>query len=327
MMLLLLFSIFVIVHGQLSVDELFVFNSKYTSTGNCSNFQYKFNNIRINSTNYNQLIFDCDSSNIIFRNTEYISSSFCPDDENYLANFRINFYNLSQTLIQVNQLNFHGIELCSLDDLIQKHYSEYPYYRSQQALLINLENDDKKDRHHLAIATNGEMTFILFILSSEYNKTLRNNQIELIFPNENIFKFNRSSINVWRIDQGFVHSPKSLESSTIYQLSKSKFTLFNNETFFLYGTQISYPLRFTISIDDTPVTCNYNYILRCEFPILPLNIHDTHEPMLKVIYNRNSIFNATLKLIPRIRLDQVPTRHSISDIGTFQVNIDENLCA
>jgi hypothetical protein len=49
--------------------------------------------------------------------------------------------------------------------------------------------------------------------------------------------------------------------------------------------------------------------------------------MLKVIYNRNSIFNATLKLIPRIRLDQVPTRHSISDIGTFQVNIDENLCA
>jgi len=328
MMLLLLFSTFVIVHGQLSVDELFFFNSKYTSTGNCSDFQYTFTNIRINTNNYNQLIFDCNSSSIILRNTEQISSSFCCDDENYLDNFRIHVHHLSETSIQVNQLHFHGIELCSLDDLIQKHYSEYLYYRSQQALLINLENNnDTKDRYHLAISTNGEMTFILFILSSESNTTFRDNQIELIFPNENIFKFNQSSINVWRIDQGYVRSPKSLENSIIYQLSKSNFMLFNNETFLLYGTQISYPTQFIISIDETPVTCNYDYILRCIFPILPLNVLDTHKPMLKVIYSRKSIFNATLTLIPRIRLGQVPTNHSISDIGTFKVNFDENLCA
>src|ERR1700733_7678196 len=91
MMLLLLFSIFVIVHGQLSTEELFLFNSKYTSTGNCSDFQYTFSNFRINSNNYNQIIFNCNSSSIIFRNTEQISSTFCPDDENYFQNFRINF--------------------------------------------------------------------------------------------------------------------------------------------------------------------------------------------------------------------------------------------
>jgi hypothetical protein len=327
MMLLLLFSIFVIVHGQLSVDELFFFNSKYTSTGNCSDFQYTFNNFRINTTNYNQLIFNCNSSNIIFRNQNQRSSSFCPNDENYLNDFLIHFYQPSQTLIQVNQLLLNGIELCSLDNFIQTSYIEYSYYRSQSALLINLENNDnKQEKHHLAIATNGEMTFVIFILSSEYNTTLRENQIELIFSNNHIFKFNRSSINIWRIDEGYVRSPKSIEKS-IYQLSKSKFTLFNDETFFLYGTQTYYyPTKFSVSIDEIPVTCIYNYILKCTFPILPLNIRDTHEPMLKVIYNRVSIFNATLTLIPRTRLDQVPTNHSITDIGTFKVNINENLC-
>ncbi|CAF3112696.1 unnamed protein product, partial [Rotaria sp. Silwood2] len=164
------------------------------------------------------------------------------------------------------------------------------------------------------------------ILSNEYDKTLVENGIELIFPNENIFKFKQSSINVWRIDQGYVRNPSSLKSS-IYQLSKSKFTLFNNETFFLYGTQISNSRRFSVSIDEILVKCNYDYILQCTFPILPWNVLDKHQPMLRVIYNREYIFNATLTLIPRTRLDHVPTNHSLTDIGTFKVNIDEKLCA
>lgn len=327
MMLLHLFSIFIVVHGQLSVDELFVFNSKYTLTGNCNDFQYSFSNFRINSNNYNQLILNCNSSSLIFRNQEHISSLICPNDEDYFQNFRIHFPDLFQTSIEVNQLHLHGIELCSLDELIRNVYNKYSYYRSRWALLINLENKNKQEKHHLAIATNGEMTFILFILSSEYNTTIIENEIELIFPNENIFKFNRSSINVWQIDQDYVRSPTSLENSVIYQLSKSKFTLFNNETFLLYGTQISYPRRFLVSIDQTPVSCKYNYILQCTFPILPLNVRDTHEPMLKIIYNGNSILNTTLKLIPRTRLHQVLTSQSITKIETFEVNIDEKLCA
>ena len=326
MLLLHLFSIFISVYGQLSVNELFFFNSKYTLTGNCSDFQYTFPNFRINSNNYNQFIFNCNSSSLIFQNQEQNSSLICPDDKNYLQNFRIHFHHLSQTSIQVNQIHLHGIELSSLDDLIRNVYHEYSYYRSQWALLINLENNNQQEQHHLALTTNGEMTFILFILSSEYNTTLIENEIELIFPNENIFKFNQSSINAWRIDQGYVRSPQSLEKSIIYQLSKSKFTLFNNETFFLYGTQVSYPSRFLVSIDQTLVTCKYDYILQCTFPILPLNLHDTHEPLLKIIYNRKSIFNTTLKLIPRTRLNQVWTNHSVTNIETFEVNIDENLC-
>jgi len=171
------------------------------------------------------------------------------------------------------------------------------------------------------------MTFILFILSSEDKTILKDNQIELIFPNENIFEFNQSSVNVWRIDQGYVRTPKSLEDSIIYQLSKSKFTLFNNETFFLYGAHISNPKQLTVFIDETPVKCNYDYILQCTFPILPLNIRDTYQPMLKINYYTEPIFNATLTLIPRTRLNQVPTNYSLTDIGTLEVNIDENLCA
>ncbi|CAF1401446.1 unnamed protein product [Rotaria sordida] len=326
MMFLFLFFIFVVVHGQLSVDELFFFNSKYTLNGDCNNFQYTFTNIQINTSDYNQIILNCNLSSIIFRKKDYISSSICPNDENYFKNFLIRFHHLSQTFIQVNQIHLHGIELCSLDDLIRRSYGEYSYYRSQWALLINLENYNRQEKHHIAIARNSEMTFILFILSKEYDKTLIENDIELIFPNENMFKFNQSSINVWRIDQGYVRSPNSLKNS-IYQLSKSKFTLFNNETFILYGTQRSYPRRFVVSIDETLVKCNYDYILRCTFPILPLNILDIHQPMLKVIYNGESIFNATLTLIPRTRLHDVPINHNIFDIGTFVVNIDKNLCA
>ena len=322
-MLWLLFSIVTIVHGQLSVDELFYFNSKYTSTGNCSEFQYTFSNFRINPNNYNQLTFDCNSSSIIFQNKDRTSSSICLNDEDY---FRIHFHHLSQTIIEVNQLHLHGIELCSLDDFIRNIYHEYSSYRSRSALLINLKTNNQQEQYHLALATNGEMTFIVFLISSEYQTKLTENEIEIIFANENIYKFNQSLINVWRIDQGYVRIPQSLENSIIYQLSKTKFTLFNNETFFLYGTHLSQPRRFSISIDDTPVTCKYDHILQCTFPILPLNTHDTHKPVLKVIYNTNAILNSTLTLIPRTRLDRVPTNHSIYSIRTFQVNIDENLC-
>jgi hypothetical protein len=318
-MLLLLFSIFIIVHGQLSIDELFYFNSKHTSTGNCNEFQYQFSNFRIKSNNYNQLVFDCKSSSIIFQNKDRTSSSICLNDDEY---FRIHFDHLSQTIIQVNQLHLHGIELCSLDDFIRDVYHEYSSYRSRWALLINLKTNNQREQYHLAIATNGEMTFILFLISSEYQTKL----IEIIFPNENIFKFNQSLINVWRIDQGYVRIPKSLENSIIYRLSKTKFTLFNNETFFLYGTHLSQPRRFSITIDDIPVACKYDHILQCNFPILPLNIHDTHKPILQVMYNKNNILNSTLTLIPRTRLDRIPTNHSIFNIKTFQVNLDENLC-
>ncbi|CAF3391855.1 unnamed protein product [Rotaria socialis] len=325
-MFLILFSIFIIVHGQLSNDELFTFNSKYSSTGDCNNFQYKFKNFGINSNEYNQLILNCNSSTIIFRNNNRISSSFCPDDEDYFRNFLVRFPDLSQTSIQVNQLHLYGIELCSLDDLIRSVYGEYSYYRSKSALLINLENSNSQEKHHLAIATNDEMTFILTLLSTDSNRTLIENKIELIFPNENIFQFKRSSINVWQIDQGYARTPRSVSSPINYQLSKLKFTLFNNETFFLYGTQISYPSRFLVWVDETLVSCNYDHILRCIFPILPLNLLDIHQPMLKIKYNGVYIFNTTLTLIPRTRLQKVPFNHSVRSIGTFQANISENTC-
>lgn len=326
MLLVFLFSIFVFVHGQLSVDEIFFFNSKYASTGNCSDFQYNFTNFQIKSNTYNQLIFNCDSSSIILRNRERIPSSFCSDDENSSNDFLIHFHHLPQNFIEVNQLHLHGIELCSLDNHIQNHYSEFSYYRSQWALLINLQTNNKQEQYHLAITTNGAMTFILFLLSSEYNKTFESNPIELIFPNKHIFKFNQSSTNIWRIDQGFVHSPESLGNPINYQLSKTKFTLFNNETFFLYGTQLLNSRRFSVSVDQTPVMCSYDHILQCTFPILPLNIDDTHEPVLTVIYNWRLIFNATLTLNSRIRLNQIPTNQSLTNIAAFKVHIDEDLC-
>ncbi len=326
MILLLFISIFFIVYGQLSLDELFFFNSKYTSTDNCTDFQYQFPHFRMNNNTYNQLIFNCNSSNIIFRNTDQTSSSLCSNDEYDLENFRIYFHDLSQTFIQANQLHFHGIELCSLDDFIQKTYSEYSYYRSQWALLINLETNNKQEQHHLAIATNNEMTFILFIISSKYNSNFSKNPIELIFPNENIFQFNRSLINIWRIDQGFVHIPQSLENVITYQLSKSKFTLYNDETFLLYGTEILNPRRIAVYIDNTLVQCIYDHILQCTFPILPLEIHDSHKPLLKVIYNLRESFSANLTLNPRIRLGQIPTNHSITNIETYNITLDTNLC-
>ncbi len=326
MRFLIFLSIFLIIHGQLFLDELFFFNSKYTSTDNCTNFQYEFADLRINYHKYNQLIFNCNSSNLIFRNIDQPSSSSCPNDEHNLDNFRIHFHNLSLTFIQANQLHFHGIELSSLDDFIQKTYSEYSYYRSQWALLINLETNNKQEQHHLAISTNGEMTFILFIIPSKYSSTFSRNPIELIFPNENIFQFNRSLINIWRIDQGFVRIPQSLDNIINYQLSKSKFTLYNNETFVLYGTQILNPRRLSIYIDDTLIKCTFNPILQCTFPILPLEIHDSHQPVFKVIYNLREIFRANLTLNPRIRLDQIPTNHFLTNIRTYQINLDTNLC-
>ena len=208
------------------IDELFFFNSKYTSSGNCTAFQYNLTDIRINHNIYNQLIFDCNSSSIIFRNTEQVVSSFCSEEENTFQNFRIYFHRSSQRLIQVNQLHSHSIELCSLDHFIQTTYSEYSDYRSQWAILINLENENQKEQQHLAIATNGEMTFILFFISSESSAILNNNQIELIFPNENSFQFNRSSIDVWRIDQDYVRIPKSLDQSLILPIIEIKIYTF-----------------------------------------------------------------------------------------------------
>jgi hypothetical protein len=326
MKLAIFISIFLIVHGQLSLDELFFFNSKYTSTDNCTDFQYEFTDFWINYNIYNQLIFNCNSSSLIFRNKDQPSLASCPKDEYNLEDFRIDFNNLSLTFIQANQLHFHGIELCSLDDFIQQTYSEHSSYRSQWALLINLETNNKQEVHHLAISTNGEKTFILFIIPSKYNSNFSQNFIELIFPNENIFRFNRSLINVWRIDEGFVHIRQSSYAIVNYQLSKSKFTLYNNEKFVLYGTQTLNTRRFSIYMDGTPVECTVNHILRCTFPILPWYIHDSHQPVFKVNYYSIEIFRANLALNPRTRVDQIPTNHSLSQIGTYEINMDPNLC-
>lgn len=325
-MLWALFFIFVVVHGQLSIDELFDFNSKYTSTGNCQNFQYNFSDFRIKSNIYNQLVLNCDASTIVFRNKNIISSSLCPDEEMYFENFRVLFPDLSQITIQVNQLLLHGIELCSLDDLIQRTYSEYSYYRSERALLINLKNTTAEEQQHLAIATNGEMTFILSILSTKDNNTLNENKIQIIFPYENIYKFNQLSVHVWRIDQGYVRSPPLRDTSRNYQLSKSTFTLFKNETFFIYGTQLTSQSRFSVSIEGIRVVCKYEHIFQCTFPILSWHVVDKYEPTLQVVYNKEELFNTTLTLIPRTRLHNVSTIHSITNISTFEVNIDPNRC-
>ena len=320
--LLFFISTCLIVQGQLSIDELFFYHSKYTSAGNCHDFQYKFPHFRVNYHHYDQLMLDCSSSTIIFRNTERESSSFCPNDENYLEKLRIRFSHRFFASIRVTQFPLHGIELSSIDDFIQKTYTEHFYYRSQWALLVHLENENKQESHYLAIAANDELTFILFVTLSSSNSNL----VELIFPYENRFYFNHSSVNVWRIDQGFVHIPKLLERKTPYQLSKSDFRLFDNETFYLYGTETFVSRRLVVHIDQELLTCTFDRLLQCIFPILPLDIHDSHRPLLKVKYGGLAIFNASLTLNPRIRLNQIPTSHSLTDIASYKIDLDPNLC-
>ncbi|CAF1636161.1 unnamed protein product, partial [Adineta ricciae] len=318
------FAIFVVIHGQLSIDELFLFTSKYTLSGNCTDFQYNFSKFRVQPNVYNQLTFDCQSSELVLRNQDSSFSSICPTDEKYGQTMRIHFNQPIPTSIQVNQLQLYGIELCSLDELLRNVYPEHSYYRSRWALLINLDNNDK-NQQHLAIATDGGMTFMLFLLSPDENSTIANNQIDLIFPGEQSFRFNQSRINVWQVDPGYVRSPRSVEFSD-YQLSKTTFTLFDNETFVVYGTQVSLPRRFLVYVDDTLASCKYDYILQCQFPILPLYLSDTHQPVLKILYSRLQILNTTLTLVPRTRLHQVPTNHSLTEISTFEITLDENLC-
>ena len=331
MLALLLFAV-AIVQGQLSVDDLFSFHSKHARSSNCSGFQYKLDDLTLNAVVYNHLSIDCNGSRIILRNKEAEASPICPNDKRASEDFSIYFRRSSQiffndaTTVQVNPIRLYGIELCSLDEFIHGVYPEHSSYRSRWALLINLENTYEGKQHRLAVATNGEMTFLVFVLSSDFDTTVIDNDIELSFPNENLFKFNRSSIHVWRVDQGYAHSPKSMDESNAYQLSKSKFTLFNNETFFVYGTQVALLRRLFVSIDDIALECYFDHILRCVFPILPLNLPDTHQPRLIVAYNRETRINTTLTLVPRTRLQSVPTNHSIFELAKFELSLTKNLC-
>ena len=320
--LLLFISICLTIHAQLSIDELSFVNSKYTSVGNCNDFQYEFPHFRVKYHYFDQLILNCTSSSIIFRNTERESSSFCPEDEDYLEKFRIHFSSRSFTSIRINQFLLHGIELASLDDIIQNTYVEYSYYRSQWALLIHLETDNKQQSYHLVVAANDEMTFLFFVTPSSSIKTA----IEMIFPFGNRFQFDQSSVNVWRIDQGFVSIPKSMEAVMPYQLSNFEFRLFDNETFYIYGTEGLTARRLAVQIDQTPVTCVVDRPLQCTFPILPLNIDESHRPFLQLIYISRYVFNATLTLNPRIRLNRIPTKHRLTNIPSYKIDLDPNLC-
>ena len=321
-----------IVHGQLSVDELFNFRSKYALTSPCSDFQYRFADLRLNSLVYNDLRLDCDSSTIILANREQTSASICSNETEYLRNFRIHFRPSSlialsrQTVIQVNQLQLRGIEMSSLDDYIHQIYTEYSFFRSRWALLINLEQAGGNKWHHLALASNDEMTFLVFLFARESNPVVIENSIDLVFPQENFFTFNRSQQLAWRIDQGFVRIPNLLEAAP-YQLSKNRFTLFGDEIFLIYGVHsASMARRLLVLIDDTRVICVYNSLLRCTFPILPRSIGDTHQPTLKVKYYGEVMFNASLTLVPRTRLHLVPVNFTLLNISAFEVTIDENLC-
>ena len=332
MLALLLFAV-AIVQGQLSVDDLFYFNSKHARSSNCTGFQYPLDDLTLNAVVYNHLSIDCNGSRLILRNKGADPSPICPNDKRWSEDFSIHFRRSSQiffngaTNIQVNPIRLDGIELCSLDEFIHGVYPEHSSYRSRWAFLMNMENTYEGKQHRLAVATNGEMTFLVFLLSSDFDPTLINNDIELSFPNDNVFKFNRSVIHVWRIDQGYAHSPKSVDESNAYQLSKSKFTLFNNETFFVYGTQAALPRRLFVSIDDIAVECYFDHIVRCVFPILPLDTAETHQPRLIVSYNRDTKMNTTLTLVPRTRLQSVPTNHSIFELAKFELNLNKNLCA
>ena len=320
-----------IAHGQLSVEELFNFHSKHAMSSPCATFQYRLADFRVSSLVYNDLRLDCDSSTIILTNREQASSSICSNETEYLYNLRIHFRPASlitltqQTVIQVNQIQLRGIELSSLDDFIHQKYVEHSYYRSRWALLINLEQDRGSQRHHLALATNGEMTFLVFLFAREQIPLVIENSIDLIFPQGNGFSFNRSEQIVWRIDQGYVRNPSTLEEIP-FQLSKTRFTLFDNETFILYGTQSITARRFLVSVDETRVTCVHSFILRCIFPILPWSIGDAHRPTLTVKYFGDVLFNASLSLAPRTRLSHVPSNFSLTNISAFEVTIDANLC-
>ena len=327
MFVLLFFLLAAVVHGQLSISELFQFHSKYASSGNCSDFHYAFKNVHGNFLIFNGLRIDCNSSSLILESQSISdSSTLCIKDIEYQQNFRVHFHSIqsigNEMKIETNQIQLYGIELATLDDFIHEIYSDLAYYRSQWALLINLGQNN-----HFALALNDEMMFLVF-LNPTYNDLEPSmiSQIDLIFPNHNIFSFNRSQLNVWRVDEGFVRNPTISKTSTDYQLSKSSFQLYSNETFFIYGTQELLPRRFQVLIDEIPASCNLNYIFRCNFPLLPSTINDTHQPKLRVIYSRRSILNATLTLRPRKRLSHIPTTFSLMNISAFQVTLDESLC-
>lgn len=311
-----------ICHAQLSIDELSFINSKYSSMGHCNDFHYEFSHFRVNYHQFDQVILDCTSSSLIFRDTAQESSPFCPDDKDYFGKFSLHFSSASFASIRTNQFPLHGIELASLDNIIQNAYIEYAYYRSLWALLIHLENDNKQRSYHLAIVTNDEMTFLVLITPSLSMRT----SIEMTFPYGNRFEFNQSSVNVWRIDSGFVLVPKSIEEEMPFQVSKLDFRLFDNETFYFYGTQGLTARRLAVKIDQTPVTCVLDRLLQCKFPILPLEIDDSHRPLLQLMYFGRYVYNATLTLNPRRRLNRIPTTHRLTDLSSYEIVLDPNLC-
>ena len=327
-----LFSFVSIVHGQLSPDELFTFYSKYSHSDECNEFSYDFRPIPIFPLVFNQLRFDCDSSTLILRNLNDNFSSLCVNETESLRTFRVLFRRSSlvsirdETKIEVNQILLRGIELTSLDDFIHRSYSEHGSFRSQYALMINVINSFDGKTHHIALATNRDLTFIIFRFDSNVEVNNVEPNVDLIFPNENFFSFNRSNENVWRIDEGFVRSPKALQTPIHFQVSKLEFTLFANESFVVYGTQGSPRGRLSAKIDKTTVACTFNYILRCRFPILPANIDDDHRPQLKIFYGEINIYNKTISLNRRTRLNDIPRQLDISNISAFQVNLNENLC-
>jgi hypothetical protein len=328
-----------VVNCQLSADELFYLNTKYRQSNNCSDVKYAVPDMRLGSYNYNQLKIDCDAMTIILENEDSSLFNMCTDDSKVLNDFRIRFHRSSSILfnkhtsIEVTQLRLFGIGLCSLDKFIHRVYPEYSFYRSQWALLINIEYEEKQKHVQLGLATDGEMIFLVVLLAkgNTVDSTLmmkHNVRIDLAFANENMFLFSCSHpFNVWRIDQGYVRRPTSSAIIDSFQLSKSSFRLFSNETFLIYRTQSSLLRRFRIAIDETSVSCQYEIDpIICTFPILPSSIDDTHRPMLHVFNNRDAVFNASLTLLPRTRLNHVPRTHSIVNISTFEVTLNEHIC-
>ncbi|CAF0841029.1 unnamed protein product [Didymodactylos carnosus] len=322
--------------SQLTIDELFSSNFKFEeyplNLADCSsdkvglikNFTNK-NYLKINATIYNQLYIDCDNDqllNINLRNPNVIWNENCENKHHNDFTFRYRFLLQDKKIqVQIKEFNMEGVELCSIDEYMKNVYEEYQYYRSNWAVLISI-----MPYFRLAFISNNEMSFLLV-----FNEQHAKNEMDILFPMEQLFKLNNKTeqkINVYRIDQGYVRIPKQDEINVQYELSKHNFIVNINETFLFYGTQnaVLKEGSFRLTINDQLVSCRYNYLLFCTFPIL---VNDTVNDTVNVLLLHDSsyVYNQTVGLISRKVLNNyTQSIYNLTDIQRYQFIINNKYC-
>lgn len=309
--------VFVVVRCQLSVEELFSFDSTNVERRNCSSNRFQIDKIRFDGFEFDELRFDCSKSALILRKN---ISSLCEDELQEKNLFRIEFFSGSlrdDSKIELVQNRIYGIELASSDEFVYQVYPEFPFYRSSRSIFVNLNNEK-----FLSISTNDELSFIS-LFSRKRNE---NERVDFVFPGENRFSTNFSSFDVFRFDQGFIKLAQNSSKTKTIQLSKNRFQLSSGETFFIYGTEGIRARRFQVLIEGVSAPCELKSIIRCSFPILPDRIKQEDQLELRLRYFAENVFNATLSLRPRFRLSHIPTSFSIMNLTQFRVQLQTNSC-